>query len=151
MIDDQDRRVLRLLQRDGRMSNQDLALAAGMSSSACWRRVKALEDAGIIRSYGVEVDARACGLDFHAIVNVQLSRHESGFQTGFIAAVQARAEVLDCFATTGESDYVLRVLCRDVEAYNTFLETFLFPLPGVNNVRTGLVLRQIKHETALPI
>jgi DNA-binding Lrp family transcriptional regulator len=150
-LEDQDRRLLGIVQRDGRISNQDLAEAAAMSTSACWRRVKALEDAGVIRRYAAIVDPAACGLRFHAIVHVQLARHEEGFVDGFVEAIAARPEVLDCFATTGEADYHLRVLCADLDAYNLFLERFLFRLPGVKSARTNLVLREVKHEIAVPV
>jgi DNA-binding Lrp family transcriptional regulator len=150
-LEDQDRRLLRILQRQGRISNQDLADAAAMSTSACWRRVKALEDAGIIRHYAAVADPRACGLGFHAIVHVQLARHEERFVEGFVEAISRRPEVLDCFATTGEADYHLRVLCADLDAYNAFLEGFLFRVPGVESARTNLVLREVKHELALPL
>ncbi|MFC2969429.1 Lrp/AsnC family transcriptional regulator [Acidimangrovimonas pyrenivorans] len=148
-LTDQDRRILALLQRDGRISNQDLAERTAMSTSACWRRVKALEEAGIIARYVALVDARRAGMAFHAIVLVKLSRHSRDHVVNFIAEVQRREEVLDCFATTGESDYHLRVLCPDLDAYNDFLDNFLFGLPGVANVHTNMVLKQIKHETAV--
>jgi Lrp/AsnC family transcriptional regulator, leucine-responsive regulatory protein len=150
-LDDQDRRLLRILQRDGRISNQDLADAAAMSTSACWRRVRSLEESGIIRGYAAQVEPRAAGLTFHAIVHVQLARHEEAFVANFVEAVVRRPEVLDCFATTGEADYHLRVLCTDLDAYNLFLERFLFRLPGIQSARTNLVLKQIKHELALPV
>lgn len=151
MLNDQDRRLLRALQTDGRVSNQDLAETAGMSASACWRRVRALEEAGVIRGYAALVDARSAGLAFHAIVHVMLTRHDHGHVDTFIAEVRRRPEVLDCFATTGEADYHLRVVCADLDAYNRFLEGFLFRLPGIANVRTNLVLKDIKQETSVPL
>jgi Lrp/AsnC family transcriptional regulator, leucine-responsive regulatory protein len=150
-LEEQDRRLLRELQRDGRISNQDLAEAAAMSTSACWRRVRLLEEARVIRGYAAIVDPAACGLSFHAVVHVQLARHEERFVEQFAEAIARRSEVLDCFATTGEADYHLRVLCADLETYNLFLERFLFRLPGVQSARTNLVLREIKHEVALPV
>lgn len=150
-LDEADRRILRHLQQDGRMSNQDLADATAMSTSACWRRVRMLEETGVIRGYAALADAEACGLAFHAIVHVQLARHDRTLVQQFVTAVAARPEVLDCFATTGEADYHLRVRCRDLETYNAFLETFLFGLAGIQSARTSLVLREIKHEIALPI
>jgi Lrp/AsnC family leucine-responsive transcriptional regulator len=150
-IEDQDRVLLRHLQRDGRISNQDLAEAAAMSTSACWRRVRSLEAARVIRGYAAIVDPRACGLDFHAIVHVHLARHDEGLVEQFVAAIAQRPEVLDCFATTGEADYHLRVLCSDIDAYNFFLERFLFRLAGVQSARTNLVLRQVKHDVAVPV
>lgn len=85
------------------------------------------------------------------IAHVSLTRHDHGHVDTFIAEVQRRPEVLDCFAVTGEADYHLRVVCADLEAYNRFLESFLFRLPGIANVRTNLVLKDIKQETAVPL
>lgn len=151
MLEDQDRRILTALQKNGRISNQDLADASGMSPSACWRRVRSLEAAGIIRRYAALLDEGKAGLSFHAIVHVTLTRHDHSHVDTFIAEVRRRSEVLDCFATTGEADYHLRVVCTDLAAYNRFLEGFLFRLPGIANVRTNLVLKDIKHETAIPL
>ncbi|MEX0408574.1 Lrp/AsnC family transcriptional regulator [Aquibium sp. LZ166] len=150
-LEEQDRRILAALQADSRVSNQELADIAGMSASACWRRVKALEEAGIIRRYCAIVDAAAVGMGFHAIVHVSLTRHDHNHVDTFIAEVKRRPEVLDCFATTGEADYHLRIVCADLAAYNDFLEGFLFRLPGIANVRTNLVLKDIKQETALAL
>ncbi|MBN9037970.1 MAG: Lrp/AsnC family transcriptional regulator [Rhizobiales bacterium] len=150
-LEEPDRRILRALQADGRISNQELAERVGMSASACWRRVRALEEAGIIRGYAALVDPARAGLGFHAVVHVMLTRHDHRHVDTFIAEVGRRAEVLDCFATTGEADYHLRVLCRDLDAYNQFLEGFLFRLPGIANVRTNLVLKGIKHGGAVPV
>jgi len=150
-IEEQDRRILRALQEDGRISNQDLAEKAGMSVSACWRRVRALETAGIVAGYTALVDATKAGLGFHAVVYIHLARHESSYVAAFITEVKRRPEVLDCFATTGEADYYLRVRCKDLDAYNAFLDDVLFRLPGIANVRTSLVLKEIKHQTMLDI
>lgn len=150
-LEEQDRRLLNLLQDEGRISNQELAEKSGMSASACWRRVKALEEAGIINGYRALLDPVASGLKFHAMVHVTLTRHEHGHVDTFIAEVQRRPEVLDCFSTTGEADYHLRVICADLDAYNAFLEGFLFRLPGIANVRTNLVLKSIKHTTRLAL
>lgn len=146
-----DRQILNALQDDGRMSNQDLAERAGMSASACWRRVRALEEAGVIERYTAVVNPEAVGLGFHAMVHVVLSRHQAGHVENFIESVMTRPEVLDCFATTGDADYHLRVRCRDLAAYNAFLEEFMFALEGVSTVRTNLILRQLKHETRLVV
>jgi DNA-binding Lrp family transcriptional regulator len=150
-LTDQDRRLLRALQANSRISNQELAESVGMSASACWRRVRALEEAGVIRRYAAILDAPSAGLKFHAIVHVMLTRHDHSHVDTFIAEVGRRPEVLDCCATTGEADYHLRVVCKDLDAYNRFLEGFLFRLPGIANVRTNLVLKEIKQETAVPV
>jgi DNA-binding Lrp family transcriptional regulator len=150
-LHDADRRILRLLQHDARISNQDLADKAGLSPSACWRRVRAMEESGLIRRHVALVEPELAGLSFSAIVHVTLTRHDSGHVETFISRVRDRAEVLECFATTGEADYHLLVLCPDKEAYNNFLEGFLFRLPGIAHVRTNMVLKVIKSETAVPV
>lgn len=148
---DQDRRILSALQTEGRLSNQDLAERVGMSPSACWRRVRALEEAGVIARYVALLDAEKAGLSFSAIVHVTLQRHEHSHVATFIGRVMERPEVLECLATTGEADYHLRVVCPDKDGYNRFLEDFLFRLPGIAHVRTNLVLKEIKLETRLPL
>ncbi len=145
-----DRTLLRLLQTDARLSNQELAERAGLSASACWRRVKAMEDAGLIVRHVAVVDPDKAGVGFRAIVHVSLIRHVRQNAEAFAGAVAARPEVLDCWSTTGEADYHLRVACADLAAYNRFLE-LLFELPGVSNVRTNLILREIKTGGPLPI
>jgi DNA-binding Lrp family transcriptional regulator len=148
---DADRRLLSLLQQDCRISNQELANAVGMSASACWRRVRALEEAGVISGYVALVDGERVGQRFSAIVHVTLQRHERHHLDQFIDALSRRPEVLQVFATTGEADYHVHVLCEDKDAYNLFLEEFLFRLPGVAQVRTNLVLKSIKSTPRIPI
>lgn len=150
-LTESDRRILRLLQTDSRTSNQELAQRTGMSPSACWRRVRALEEQGLIRRYVALVDPEGAGLSFSAIVHVSLTRHEASHVATFISRIAERPEVLECFATTGEADYHLHVVCPDKEAYNDFLEGFLFRLPGIAHVRTNMVLKVVKLETALPL
>jgi DNA-binding Lrp family transcriptional regulator len=129
-LTDQDRRLLRLLQADARISNQELAEKAGMSASACWRRVRSLEEAGIVSRYAAIVDPAKAGLSFSAMVHVTLVRHEVDHVTTFIARVVERPEVLECFSTTGEADYHLHVVCRDKDAYNDFLESSCSACPA---------------------
>ncbi|WP_299651836.1 Lrp/AsnC family transcriptional regulator [uncultured Tateyamaria sp.] len=148
-LDHRDHALLKLLQVDSRISNADLAERVGMSASACWRRIKAFEDAGIIDRYGAILNPQAAGLHFQAIVHVQLARHSEDDLTAFIRGVETRHEVVECYATTGQSDYQMRVLCRDLDAYNAFLETFLFRLPAVASAQTNVVLREIKKNTGI--
>ncbi len=143
-LEPRDFAILDLLQRDSRLSNQDLAERVGMSTSACWRRVRALEDAGVIRGYRAEIDPRRAGLNFHAIIHVRLVRHARDIVERFVAEVMRHEEVQDCYATTGEADYHLRILCRDLDAFNDFMERTLFQLDGIANIQTNLVLRHIK-------
>lgn len=145
-LQENDRRILTLLQQDSRISNADLADAVGMSASALWRRVRALEEAGIIKRYGAVVDPAAMGLGFEAIVHVHLTRHDPEKIVDFIRAVETSPEVQECYATTGQADYHLRVLCRDLAGYNVFLEEFLFRLPAVASAQTNVVLRTIKRN-----
>ncbi|POR52495.1 Lrp/AsnC family transcriptional regulator [Bosea psychrotolerans] len=146
----QDSRLLQILQSDARVSNQDLADQAGMSASACWRRVRTLEEVGVVAGYMAIVDAERAGFGFSAIVHVALLRHEADHVSNFIARVAQQPEVVECFATTGEADYHLRVVCRDKDDYNVFLEQFLFRLPGIAHVRTNLVLKEIKLHGKIP-
>ncbi|WP_424944888.1 Lrp/AsnC family transcriptional regulator [Aliiroseovarius crassostreae] len=145
MIPDEiDWKLLSLLQRDCRISNADLAEKAGLSASSCWRRVRALEEAGLIRRYAAQLDAARAGMGFQAMVHVQLTRHDPDKLAEFIRVIETRPEVVECFATTGQADYHLRVIVRDLEAYNHFLEKVLFRLPAVDSAQTNVILRSVK-------
>lgn len=150
-LEPNDRRILAALQRDGRLSNQALADEVGMSTSACWRRVRWLEAQGVITRYAAVLDVEKAGLGFSALVMVSLSRHDASQVAGFIAAVRDRPEVLDCYSVTGEADYHLRVVCRDKGSYNRFLDEFMFRLPGLAHVRTQLILSEVKSQGAVPV
>jgi len=150
MLEDIDWKLLDLLQADARLPNQQLAERAGLSPSSCWRRVRALEDSGVIRAYRAEIDAAKAGLGFHAILHITLTRHTREVVERFTAEVLRHDEVLDCFATTGAMDYHLRVLCRDLAAFNAFMERTLFRLDGIAQVQTHLVLRPVKRQALLP-
>jgi Lrp/AsnC family transcriptional regulator, leucine-responsive regulatory protein len=150
MIESQDRKLLRELQRDSRRSNQQLADDLAMSASACWRRVRALEEAGIVTRYAAMVDREKAGFATSAILHVSLDRHDEKFVTEFVSRIRRRPEVLECFATTGDADYHLRVVVSDMAAYNRFLDEFMFKLPGIRHVRTNVILKEIKYDIALP-
>lgn len=150
MLEAQDERLLHALQHDARTTNQDLADSVGLSASACWRRVRALEEAGVILGYAALVDREKAGFAMSAILHISLERHDDKFVTQFVTRVSSRPEVLECFATTGDADYHMRVVVRDMAAYNAFLETFVFKLPGIRHVRSNVVLREIKASVALP-
>ena len=150
MLDAKDRKILAELQQDSRLTMQELGERTGMSSSACWRRVKSLEEAGIIDRYAAFVNARKAGFGFSSIVHVSLARHEQKNVDRFIKEVLRLPQVLECFATSGEADFHLRVVVEDIDAYNAFLDDFIFRLPGVSQVRSNIVLKEIKADTALP-
>lgn len=144
--DDTDLKLIRLLQKDSRISNVELAAETGLSPSSCWRRVRALEESGAIRGYTVSVDEEKLGKTFQAIVHIQLTRHDQTQLAEFVRAIQTNDAVQECFATTGQSDYHLMVRCRDLHHYNRFLEDFLFRLPAVASAQTNLVLRTLKQR-----
>jgi Lrp/AsnC family leucine-responsive transcriptional regulator len=150
MISRKDRLILAELQRDSRLTMQELAVKVGMSSSACWRRVKALEQDGVIDRYAVIVNPKKAGFSLSSMTLVSLARHEEKNVENFIREVGRHPEVLECFATSGEADFHLRVVVRDMDAYNEFLDNFIFRLPGVSQVRSNIVLKEIKADTALP-
>jgi Lrp/AsnC family leucine-responsive transcriptional regulator len=150
MVEDQDRRILAQLQKEGRATNQELAEAVGMSTSACWRRVRALEESGVIRGYAALVEREQAGFATSAILHVSLERHDAKFVDEFVSRVTKRSEVLECFATTGDADYHLHVVVRDMKAYNQFLDEFMFRLPGIRYIRTNMILKEIKTGVALP-
>lgn len=140
-----DHTIIRLLRQDSRISNADLAGQIGLSPSSTWRRVRALEECGVIKRYTIDVDKSRIGLGFSAIVHVQLTRHDPDLLKEFIRQIQTKDEIRACYATTGRSDYHLHVLCTDQNAYNKFLEDFLFRIKAVSSAQTNVILRAIKE------
>jgi len=151
MLPKKDRAILAELQRDSRLTMQQLAERVGMSSSACWRRVRALEESGVIDRYAVIVNPAKAGFALSSMTLVSLARHEERSVDHFITEVMRHPEVLECFATSGEADFHLRVVVEDIAAYNRFLDDFIFQIPGVSTVRSNIVLKEIKADTALPL
>ena len=140
----QDRKLLAILQQDSQISNQALADRLAMSPSACWRRVRALEDTGVIKRYVAVVDKRKLGVEFHAIIAVSLERQNREQVRLFIEAVMATDEIIECLAATGDSDYHLRVACTNQQAFNLLMEECLCQLPHVSRLHTSLILKEIK-------
>jgi Lrp/AsnC family transcriptional regulator, leucine-responsive regulatory protein len=150
MLAKKDRAILAELQRDSRVTMQELADKVGMSSSACWRRVRSLEESGVIARYAAILDPKKAGFSLSSMTRVTLARHEKQHVENFVKEVMRHPEVLECFATSGEADFHLRVVVEDMDAYNAFLDDFIFRLPGVSQVRSDIVLKEIKTDTALP-
>jgi DNA-binding Lrp family transcriptional regulator len=150
-MDRTDIKILSTLQQDGRLSNQGLADQVGISAAACWRRVRALEEDGVITGYAALLDRKRVNLNLCAFVHVTLSRHVQESTTSFEEAILGRSEVLECFATTGDADFILRVVTESIESLDRFLEDFLFALPQISQVRSNIALRELKFETALPL
>ncbi|MEH6403795.1 MAG: Lrp/AsnC family transcriptional regulator [Sneathiella sp.] len=151
MIDKTDILLLRYLQEDSRITNSELALKASLSASSCWRRVKSLEKIGLIKGYSAVLDREVAGFGFSAIIHISLSRQIENTVQEFVTAVEKRPEILDCYATTGDSDYHLRVVVKDITEFNNFLDNFLFKVPGVEHVRSNIVLKDIKSSQTLPL
>ena len=149
-LDALDRRILEQLQQEGRLSNHDLAGKVGLSASPCWRRVKALEDAGVIKGYAALLDAKSVGLSVNVFVSVSLSTQVEKALQAFEKAAAERPEVMECYLMTGDSDYLLRVVVPDLEAYERFVMAFT-KIPGIAQIRSSFALRPVKQGTALPL
>jgi Lrp/AsnC family leucine-responsive transcriptional regulator len=151
-LDRFDRRILDLLQQDGRLTNLDLAEQIGLSPSPCLRRVRALEQSGIIRGYRALLDAQRLGLTLMALVYISMDRHTPERFANFDASIRKLPEVLECLLITGQdADYQLKVVVRDMHAYEQLLLDQINRIDGVTGVHTSFVLRRVVDQTALPL
>jgi Lrp/AsnC family transcriptional regulator, leucine-responsive regulatory protein len=150
-FDNADARILRTLQADGRLSNQDLAERVNLSASPCWRRVRRLEEGGVITGYRATLDRRALGLGVLAFVRVQIDSHTEADARRFEDRVLGLEEVVACYAITGESDFLLQIVAPDLESFGTFAMTVIRRLPGIKEMHSSLVLRELKTPGALPV
>ncbi|MBY3075724.1 Lrp/AsnC family transcriptional regulator [Rhizobium laguerreae] len=146
-----DIRILKALQGDGRLTNQELAERVGMSTSPCWRRVKKLEEAGVIRGYQAVVDRRAVGLGVLAFVRVQIDTHSHDEAERFEREVGELEAVIACYSVAGEADFLLQVVAADLDSYAEFAMTLIRRLPGIKEMHTMFVLKDIKASTILPV
>ena len=147
-----DRRILEVLQQEGRISNQELADRIGLSPSPGLRRVKALEEAGVIVGYHAKLASRPLGLTLTALVFISMDRHTPDRFTNFETKVAELPEVLECLLITGQSaDYQLKVVVRDMDAYQELLLNKLTRIDGVTGVHSSFVLRKAIDKTALPV
>ena len=151
ILDPASLRILEELQRDARQTMQQLSEAAGLSVTPCWKRVKEMEAAGVIRGYTALVDRERVGLGLVAVAEVNLSPHSDSIVEQFERAVHALPQVVRCVSTTGEADYLLTVVTRDIASYDRFLQQHIFRLPGIAHVRSSIVLREVKAEARLPL
>ncbi|CAN0526150.1 unnamed protein product [Laminaria digitata] len=150
-LDTIDNRILDQLQRNGRISNVELAAAVGLSPSPCLRRVRELENAGIIDRYAAILDQRAAGYALSIFVQVTLERQVETALEAFERVIAARPEVMECYLMTGDADYLLRVVVPDVSAYEVFLKNHLTRIAGVSSIKSSFALNRVKYETALPL
>lgn len=146
-----DIRILRALQAEGRLTNQELAERVGMSTSPCWRRVRRLEEAGVIRGYQAMVDRRSVGLGVLAFVRVMIDSHSDAEALSFEREVKQLDQVIACFSVAGEADFLLQIVASDLDSYADFAMTVIRRLPRIKEMHTMFVLKEIKPLAALPI
>ena len=144
-LDNLDRRILDALQRNAKLSNAQLAEEVGLSPSPCLRRVRLLEEAGVIRGYHAELDRSKSGLGLTVFVGVKVERHHDA------SAVIDLPEVISCHVVSGESDFLLQVVLPDLASYEDFLFSTLLKLPAVSDIRSNFAISTVKSQTALPL
>jgi len=150
-IDRYDRQILDVLQRDGRVSNVQLAAAVNLSESACLRRVRALEEAGMIDRYVALLNQAEAGLSGNVFVHIGLHREEDRELAAFEEAVRDIPEVMECYLMTGEFDYLLRVVVSDMADFERLHKEALTRLPGVARVNSSVAIRTVQKKTELPL
>lgn len=151
-IDNFDRQILRLLQQDGRISNQDLADRIGLSPSPCLRRVRALEEAGIVKGYRAMIDAKALGYTLMALIYISMDKHTPERFEHFEKEISQFSEVLECLLITGQdADYQIKVIVRDMDAFQELLLNRITGIRGVTGVHSSFVLRRVVDTTVIPV
>jgi len=151
-LDRFDRRILQVLQEEGRISNQELADRIGLSPSPCLRRVRALEEAGLIIGYRALLDPRALGLSLMALIHISMDQHTPERFGQLEAAISEIPQVMECLLITGQAaDYQLKVVVQDMDAYQDLLLNRITGIKGVTGVHSSFVLRRVVDKTALPV
>lgn len=150
-LDKVDRRILDLLQREGALSVAEVASRTGLSTTTCWRRIQSLENSGVIKGRVALLDRAALGLDVTIFAHVKLSTQGRDAIAAFAEAIRDRPEVLDCYTTVGEWDFMLRVVTRDIKSYEAFYLDHLSKLPNVQSINSSVTVTVIKESTVLPI
>jgi Lrp/AsnC family leucine-responsive transcriptional regulator len=151
-LDRYDRQILEILQSDGRISNQDLADRIGLSPSPCLRRVRTLEEAGLITGYRALLDAKKLGLSLMALIGISMDQHTPERFANLEKAIAEIPEILECLLITGQqSDYQLKVVVRDMDAYQDLLLNKITRIQGVTGVHTSFVLRRVVDRSNLPL
>lgn len=144
-------RILSELQRNGRLTNQELAERINLSASPCWRRVRELEENGVIRRYVALLDPEKVGVPVCVITLINLEMHNRQSLEAFENAVRDRPEIVECYAITGDADFMLKVRVPDIRSYERFLNDVLFRIPGIKHIKSSFTLREVKYDTALPL
>lgn len=147
-LDNLDRKILRELRKDGRVSNTQLAERVGLSQSPCWNRVRHLEQIGVIEGYTVVLNQKALGVPDTVMIEVTLDKHDDETFARFGEALAQMPEVIEAWLLTGEYDYLIKVAVAGTEGYEVFLRKKLYKLPGIRHSRSTFVLRALKKETS---
>jgi len=145
-IDELDRRILRELRQDGRLSNTKLAEKVGLSTTPCWNRVRAMEESGVIEGYAALLSQKSLGYPDTVIIEVTLDRHDDDIFEKFGAALADLPEVMEAYLLTGEYDYLIKVAVAGTAGYEEFLRRKLYKLPGLRHSRSTFVLRCLKRS-----
>jgi Lrp/AsnC family transcriptional regulator len=150
-MNDTDRKILRVLQTDATISVADLADKVGLSHTPCWRRVKLMEETGIIRGRAILLDQQMLGLPINVLANVKLKAHDEDTLEAFEKAAAEEPSIVDCFTMGGDSDYALRIVVGSIEEYERLLKKTLLHFPGVAAMSSHFALKCVKNTTKLPI
>jgi Lrp/AsnC family leucine-responsive transcriptional regulator len=150
-FDRSEAEILRVLQREGRISNVDLAERVGLSESPCFRRVRQLEEKGVIRGYGARLDRRQLGLQVTAFVQVSLEKQDDRKQRDFLACVEAEEHIVECHAMSGSHDYLLKVVARSMDHFSDLSMNRILKFPGVKDIESNFSLLAVKEGGALPV
>jgi Lrp/AsnC family transcriptional regulator len=150
-IDAVDRRIIRELQRDASLSHAALAEKVGASSASVWRRVRSLEKSGVLGRSVRLADAKALGRDVNVLCQVRMHRQSIDARADFEQFIQSRDEIVECYAMSGEWDYLLRIAVRDVADYDRFIRQGVLAHPAVANAASNFALRQVKYTTEIPV
>ncbi|MCP4047180.1 MAG: Lrp/AsnC family transcriptional regulator [Gammaproteobacteria bacterium] len=145
-----DRKLLKALQENLNLSQIELAEQSGLSRTSVWRRVRELEDAGMINNRVALLDPKSLGLQIHVLLSVSMVQHSDKIRQSFETHVKQLPEVMECFSVSGERDYVLQIISRDMESYNEFLNTKILHHASVHSASSSFALRRVKYTTALP-
>lgn len=150
-IDRTDLKILDALQREGRLTNAELADKVGLSLSPCWRRLKRLEEIGVITGYQATLNRKVLGLGVTAFVRIDIERHTPVFERKFEEAIAELPEVISCHVISGEGAFMLMVVCDSLESYSNFALNTLMALPGVKDTQTSFSLKEVKSSGILPL
>ena len=146
-----DYKLLKALQDDLTVSQIDLAERSGLSRTSVWRRIRELEEAGMIEGKVALLNAQKLGFQIHVLLSVSMVKHSDRTRSEFEAHVQTLPEVVECFSVSGDRDYLLHIVSRDMESYNDFLNRRILDHPSVHSASSSFALRRVKYTTALPL